>query len=154
MARSIFNVGIFIFATVVVVANAAPAAPAASSAPAPVRGMVMAEYNGGGWGGDEYGGYGNGCCGEEHDCCDHHECCCCHHKAPEVTVHVVQPPPTFIYDVTQTACYTEHHDCCHCPYVCGPTCIPQGEVLAPANVGRRVAISHGSGKGYGKNKKN
>ncbi|KAJ2815735.1 hypothetical protein FBU31_006821 [Coemansia sp. 'formosensis'] len=136
MARTIFNVGVFIFATIVVVANASPAPPA-SSAPV-VRGKVMAEHAGdyynGGWGGDDYG-----CC--EHECCDHHECCC-HHKAPEVTVHVIQPPPTFIYDVTQTAHYTEHHDCCNCPYVCGPTCIPQGEVLAPGNVGRRVAISH------------
>ncbi|KAJ2863315.1 hypothetical protein GGH94_003679 [Coemansia aciculifera] len=129
MARTIFNVGVFIFATIIVV-NAAPA----PSSPAPeVRGKVMAEYDyyNGGWGGEDYG-----CC----ECCepDHP---CCRHKAPEVTVHVIQPPPTFIYDVTQTAHYTEHQDCCHCPYVCGPTCIPQGEVLAPGNVGRRVAIS-------------
>ncbi|KAI7833940.1 hypothetical protein BX661DRAFT_217466 [Kickxella alabastrina] len=61
-------------------------------------------------------------------------------KAPEITVHVIRPPPTFIYDVTQTAYYTEHHDCYNCPYVCGPTCIPQGEVLAPCNTGREIVV--------------
>ncbi|KAJ2838527.1 hypothetical protein J3B01_001345 [Coemansia erecta] len=68
---------------------------------------------------------------------EHH----CSHRPPQVTVHVIQPPPTFIYDVTQTACYTEHRDCCGCSYVCGPTCIPQGEVLAPNNIGKHVVVS-------------
>ncbi|KAJ2726188.1 hypothetical protein H4S00_001916 [Coemansia sp. D1744] len=63
------------------------------------------------------------------------------HRPPQVTVHVIQPPPTFIYDVTQTACYTEHRDCCGCSYVCGPTCIPQGEVLAPNNIYKHVVVS-------------
>ncbi|KAJ2245615.1 hypothetical protein IW137_005489, partial [Coemansia sp. RSA 1287] len=68
---------------------------------------------------------------------EHH----CSHRPPQVTVHVIQPPPTFIYDVTQTACYTEHRDCCGCSYVCDPTCIPQGEVLAPNNIGKHVVVS-------------
>ncbi|KAJ2779620.1 hypothetical protein GGI15_003811 [Coemansia interrupta] len=139
MARTIFNVSVFVavVATVVVSQGAAnqAAADQAPESTAPVRGMAL--YGGyGGWHGDEYG------------CCDHC-CCCCHHKVPEVTVHVIQPPPTYIYDVTQTACYTEHHDCCGCPYVCGPTCIPQGEVLAPCNAGRKVAIENKCHEGCG-----
>ncbi|KAJ2784993.1 hypothetical protein H4R18_000807 [Coemansia javaensis] len=121
MARIIANVSIFV-AVAVVAAASAHEAPAADvlNAPGVVRGMAF---------------YGDGCC---HDPCDHH-CCCCH--VPEVTVHVIQPPPTYIYDLTQTACYTEHHDCCGCPYVCGPTCIPQGEVLAPHHPGKRVVVA-------------
>ncbi|KAJ1643771.1 hypothetical protein J3B02_003085 [Coemansia erecta] len=133
MARTIINLGIFVVATVVFVSADNTQAPR-STAPgaAAMRGMALVEADGyyGGWHGDEYG------------CCNHDCCCCCHHKVPEVTVHVIQPPPTYIYDVTQTACYTEHHDCCGCPYVCGPTCIPQGEVLAPCNAGKKVAIEN------------
>ncbi|KAJ2670883.1 hypothetical protein IWW42_003752 [Coemansia sp. RSA 1085] len=128
MARIIANLSVFIAATIVVVANAEPEAKAANIQ----RGMMFFEPC----------GYTNDY--EAHNCCpehEHHDCCCCHHRPPQVTVHVIQPPPTYIYDITQTACYTEHRDCCGCPYVCGPTCIPQGEVLAPNNIGKHVAIS-------------
>ncbi|KAJ1991566.1 hypothetical protein GGI25_001641 [Coemansia spiralis] len=119
MARTLAKIGVLL-ATSALVAVAASEDRAADSV---ARGVMFFQPE--------------GCCNEWDG--EHHGCCCCH-KAPEITVHVVQPPPTFIYDVTHTACYTEHHDCCGCPYVCGPTCIPQGEVLAPANVGRKVAV--------------
>ncbi|KAJ2556696.1 hypothetical protein EV175_001826 [Coemansia sp. RSA 1933] len=126
-----------VIATIVAVSVIAEAAPTDRMMP---KGKMLGQYDGYGWGHEGRGV----CCGGDwsgHEGCEHHDCCCCHRKAPEITVHVIQPPPTFIYDVTHTACYTEHHDCCGCPYVCGPTCIPQGEVLAPANVGRKVAIA-------------
>ncbi|KAJ2378429.1 hypothetical protein IW150_000808 [Coemansia sp. RSA 2607] len=146
MARSILSVSVFVAVAAVVVVGQSPnAAASSSSAPQSTAPRGMALY------GDCCGGYG-GWHGDEYGCCDHHCCCCCHPKVPEVTVHVIQPPPTYIYDVTQTACYTEHHDCCGCPYVCGPTCIPQGEVLAPCNAGRKVAIENKAHEGYGKAK--
>ncbi|KAJ2454088.1 hypothetical protein EV183_001811 [Coemansia sp. RSA 2336] len=129
MARIIAQLSVFIAATIVVVANAEPEAPKPTNIQ---RGVMFFEPC----------GYTNDY--EAHNCCpecEHHDCCCCHHKPPQVTVHVIQPPPTYIYDITQTACYTEHRDCCGCPYVCGPTCIPQGEVLAPNNIGKHVVIS-------------
>ncbi|KAJ1665132.1 hypothetical protein IW140_003593 [Coemansia sp. RSA 1813] len=132
MVRTFASASLFVVATSVVAAMAAPTSSAAA-ANRMARGQMLCQH--------EYCDDWSG-----HDGCEHHDCCC-HHKAPEITVHVIQPPPTFIYDVTHTACYTEHHDCCGCPYVCGPTCIPQGEVLAPANVGRRVAIADGCCKG-------
>ncbi|KAJ1900860.1 hypothetical protein LPJ66_001186 [Kickxella alabastrina] len=98
---------------------------------------ATAAPDGGGYG---YG-YNNNGGGYRNDNYGYEERCCYHRKAPEITVHVIRPPPTFIYDVTQTACYTEHHDCYNCPYVCGPTCIPQGEVLAPCNTGREIVIN-------------
>ncbi|KAJ2722529.1 hypothetical protein GGI07_003236 [Coemansia sp. Benny D115] len=132
MARTIYSVGICLIATIVAV-SAAPQ----SSAPAAHPGKMLMDCGHCDWAGDEFG------------CCDH---CCCHHKVPEITVHVIQPPPTFIYDVTHTACYTEHHDCCGCPYVCGPTCLPQGEVLAPSNAGRKVNVEGGYHGGHYKAK--
>ncbi|KAJ1899877.1 hypothetical protein LPJ81_004055, partial [Coemansia sp. IMI 209127] len=133
MIRTFASVSLMVAATAAVVAATASCAPTRMA-----HGKMLGQYE---YGGGYEGGGGHGvCCGGDwsgHDGCEHHDCCCCHRKAPEITVHVIQPPPTFIYDVTHTACYTEHHDCCGCPYVCGPTCIPQGEVLAPANVGRK-----------------
>ncbi|KAJ2354819.1 hypothetical protein GGF43_003045 [Coemansia sp. RSA 2618] len=122
---------VFVAVSVVVLASTNEEPQQAPSANVQ-RGMMLFEpcgYT------NDYEG-GNGC----HEC-EHHDCCCCH-KPPQVTVHVIQPPPTYIYDITQTACYTEHRDCCGCPYVCGPTCIPQGEVLAPNNIGKHVVINN------------
>ncbi|KAJ2692431.1 hypothetical protein H4R19_006153 [Coemansia spiralis] len=131
MARIIASIGVFVAVSVVAVLGAEAGQPqgmANFEAQGVVRGMA---FYGQDW--EDHGGC----------CCDHHCCGCCHH-VPQITVHVIQPPPTYIYDVTQTACYTEHSDCCGCPYVCGPTCIPQGEVLAPCNVGKRVVVAdHG-----------
>ncbi|KAJ2505163.1 hypothetical protein H4S06_005114 [Coemansia sp. BCRC 34490] len=128
MIRSLVSVGLLVAGAVAVAATGAHAAAAPTSSAALAHGVQLCQHD-------------YGCCGDEWGCGEHRDCCCCHHKVPEITVHVIQPPPTFIYDVTHTACYTEHHDCCGCPYVCGPTCLPQGEVLAPANVGRKVAVS-------------
>ncbi|KAJ1961205.1 hypothetical protein GGI12_003375 [Dipsacomyces acuminosporus] len=150
MPRTVINIGVMILASVVVVSANAPGATDAyadpvSTAPAQecMRGLNLCGGGGGGGGGrcddGKYGCHVHALNYEgPYGCCPH--TCCCHKPPPSVSVHVIQPPPTYIYDITQTAYYTENQDCCGHPYVVGPTCIPQGEVLAPGNVGRRIAV--------------